>query len=90
MRRAPSDVLRSVGRRIAELRRDHGLTQEQLGARLQVSEQYLRRIELGVQNVTLRTLANVANALRVDVGALFEAPRPASRAVRKGRPRKTP
>jgi transcriptional regulator with XRE-family HTH domain len=89
MRRAPSDVLRSVGRRIAELRRDHGLTQEQLGARLQVSEQYLRRIELGSQNVTLRTLANVANALRVDVAALFEAPRPGSRAVRQGRPRKT-
>ena len=88
MRRAPSDVLQTVGRRIAELRRDEGLTQEQFAALLEVSEQYLRRIELGSQNVTLKTLANVANALDVDVAKLFEEPRPASRVVQMGRPRK--
>ena len=53
-----------------------------------MTDQYLRRIETGVQNVTLTTLVNLANALRVDVRDLFEPPRPGSRVVRMGRPRK--
>ena len=76
--------MKDVGRRLAELRRDLGLTQEQLAERLRMEANNLQRIELGMQNLTLRTLVRLANELEVKPGALFEPPR--SRVVRRGRP----
>lgn len=84
----PSDaekVARAVGRRIAELRRDQELTQEQFAVRLNVSIQHLRRIELAKTNLTLRTLVEIANVLAVPPIVLLEAPRTLT--VRRGRPR---
>ncbi len=77
-------VTKDVGRRIAELRADMGLTQEQLAERLRMATNNLQRIELGAQNLTIRTLVRFSKVLGVPVGALFEAPR--SRVIRTGRP----
>ena len=74
-----------VGRRIAELRRERGLTQEQFAERLGIAANALQRIELGMQNLTIRSLVRLANGLGVPLASLFEAP--ASRTVRSGRPR---
>jgi UDP-N-acetylglucosamine 1-carboxyvinyltransferase len=81
----PDRCTRDVGRRIAELRRHRGWTQEQLAERLGIQANNLQRIELGMQNLTLRTLVRLANGLGVGLMALFEAP--TSRVVRPGRPR---
>lgn len=81
-------VIKDVGRRLAELRRERGLTQEQLAERLRMAPTNLQRIELGMQNLTLRTLVRVANELEVKPAALLEPPR--SRVVRTGRPPKGP
>ncbi len=61
---SPPDLSRAVGRRIAELRRLRGLTQETLAARVGMATKYLQRVESG-HNVTLRTLGVVAHALDV-------------------------
>lgn len=82
----PERVARALGRRIAELRADHGWTQDSFAERLGVSVQYLRRIELARTNLTVPKLVELANALRVRVAELFEAPR--SMDVRRGRPQK--
>jgi transcriptional regulator with XRE-family HTH domain len=82
----PTRCTRDVGRRIAELRRERGWTQEQLAERLGIQANNLQRIELGMQNLTLHTLVRVANGLGVGLAPLFEAP--TSRAVRPGRPKK--
>lgn|SRR5579872_1409049 len=55
--RAPKDV----GRRIAELRRERGWTQEHLAERLGLQANNLQRIELGMQNLTVRSLVRLAN-----------------------------
>ncbi len=55
----PDLVLRSVGRRVAELRSG---TQEELAERLGVSIKYLQRIEAGRPNLTIRSLVRIANA----------------------------
>ncbi len=83
----PADVLRDVGRRIAELRAAQGWTQEKMAETLDVNLPYLQRIEGGRENLTVRSLTRVAHALGVRVAALFEPP--ADRAQRgPGRPRK--
>jgi transcriptional regulator with XRE-family HTH domain len=84
----PERLVQRVGRRIAELRRTSGMTQEVFAEALGVSVQYASRIETG-ENLTLHTLAKVSRALHVEVIDLFEAPKPLTTLVRRGRPKKT-
>lgn len=86
-REDPDAVARNVGRRIAELRRDRGLTQEELAAVLDVSVRWVARVELSAVNLTLHTLTKVANGLRVPTRALLDPPGPGAREIKRGRPR---
>jgi len=80
-------VLQAVGRRVAELRHQAGLTQEQLAEALDVGSQHVQRIERGSINSTLLALARLADVLGVELPALLE---PSDHVRRVGRPRKTP
>ena len=55
-----------VGRNFARLRREKGLTQEQVEERSGFSQQYLSSLERGKRNPTVITLYELAQAL--DVG----------------------
>ncbi len=65
----------NAGRQLAEvlrrLRRDAGLTQTAMARRLGVSQPTLNRLEAGEQNTTLKTLDQLARALRCGVSDLF-------------------
>ena len=78
-----ADVLRDVGRRIAELRHAAGLTQEQVAEKLGVSTRFYARIESGTANLTLRTMVNVAEVLGTCLAELIVPP--ASREAKRGR-----
>jgi transcriptional regulator with XRE-family HTH domain len=67
----PEVVLLVVGKRIGELRAARGLSQGQLAKRAKLTQQHLQRIESGLQNVTVRSLARVCIALDVHPGWLF-------------------
>lgn len=81
-------IIGDVGRRVAEIRAERGLTQEQLAERAGVLPKYIQRIEWGRENLSIESLVNLANLLRTDVKALFEEPQ-TRRRRRPGRPRKT-
>ena len=83
----PERVCRNVGRRIAELRKERGMTQEEFSVILGTSFQWVSQLESG-RNMTLHSLARVANALHVSLEALLALPTAASRVRRAGRPRK--
>ncbi|MBI5499778.1 MAG: helix-turn-helix transcriptional regulator [Deltaproteobacteria bacterium] len=80
----PDRVLRDVGRRIAELRRQKGYTQERLAEKAEVSIKFLQRVEGGRENLTVRSLTRFAALLQVGVPELFTVP--VNRTVRRGRP----
>lgn len=82
------EVLRDLGRRVAELRAARGLTQERFAEEADVTVQYLQRVERGRENLTVRSLVRLAVLLRVSITDLFAMP--AQREVRPGRPRRTP
>lgn len=77
-----------VGRRIAELRRGKGYTQEQMAELLDVGSRYVSRAERGDENLTLESLAKVASVLGVRARALLDAPAKTALSVRPGRPRR--
>jgi transcriptional regulator with XRE-family HTH domain len=83
----PERAIRLVGARVAESRRAAGLTQEALAERLSISSKYLQRVEAGLENLTLRSLVALANAVDVAPRDLLLKPRNAA-PTRPGRPRK--
>jgi transcriptional regulator with XRE-family HTH domain len=58
--------------RLKRLREERGLTQEQLAKRSGMSHGYLARLEIGMHDPSLSTLAKLARALRVTVAELVE------------------
>lgn len=71
----PVDAMKRLcGRRIAAERARHGWTQAALAAALDVSVQYVQRVEGGKQNMTLATLVRIAGALGVEVVTLVSQP----------------
>jgi transcriptional regulator with XRE-family HTH domain len=83
--REPDLILQWIGRRVAELRKAQRLTQAQLAERLDVSDGYLKRIERGRENLTVRSLVLIATALGTTIEELFQEPEHKSR-PRPGRP----
>jgi transcriptional regulator with XRE-family HTH domain len=59
------DMRKLVGSNFARLRREKGLTQEEVEARSGFSQQYLSGLERGRRNPTVITLYELAQALDV-------------------------
>jgi transcriptional regulator with XRE-family HTH domain len=56
---------------VKALRRVRGLSQEELGLRINADQAYISRIEAGRQNPTLESLAELAQALDAPIDSLF-------------------
>lgn len=59
------DMRLLVGRNFARLRREKGLTQEEIESRSGFSQQYLSSLERGRRNPTIITLYELSRALGV-------------------------
>ncbi|WKL23494.1 helix-turn-helix transcriptional regulator (plasmid) [Agrobacterium tumefaciens] len=59
------DMRKLVGRNFARLRREKGLTQEDVEARSGYSQQYLSGLERGKRNPSVITVYEIAQALGV-------------------------
>ncbi|TYB86096.1 helix-turn-helix transcriptional regulator [Oceaniovalibus sp. ACAM 378] len=66
------DMRKLVGRNFSRLRREKGLTQEQVEERSGFSQQYLSSLERGRRNPTVITLYELAQALGVGHVELVE------------------
>ena len=65
------DIKKSFGARIKEIRESKGLNQEQLAECVNMESRHISRIETGKSFTTLENIANIANALDVDIDVLF-------------------
>ena len=61
----------AFGRRVAELRRSAGYSQEQFAFKCNVDRTYIGTIERGEKSPTLNTIAKIANALGITKSELF-------------------
>ncbi len=62
---------RLIGKRIQAVRKQRGLTQEQLSQMVDLSTNYLSNIETGFKTPKLETLVQIMNALECDANALL-------------------
>ena len=65
-------IKRLFGKRVRERRLALGLTQQELADRAGLHRSYIGEIELGRRNVTLKSVAKIAEVLQVDVASLLE------------------
>jgi len=61
-----------IGKRIKELRKSKGLSQEELAEKADTSPNYLSRMERGTENPTLDMLIKLSNALEVEMWEMFD------------------
>jgi transcriptional regulator with XRE-family HTH domain len=66
-----TDILKLVGNRIRQIRKEKGLSQEQVGEKADFHYSYIGRIERGEKNISLLTLSRIADALNVGIHQFF-------------------
>lgn len=65
------DYFKVLGGRIAQLRKDHGMTQVQLAEALEISQQMVASYEVGRRRIPVSMLQVLARALSVSVEELL-------------------
>jgi transcriptional regulator with XRE-family HTH domain len=66
------DMEKQIGERIAQFRRERGLTQAQLAERIDVATETISRLERGSSIPSVKTLYAISSALDVDLKDFFE------------------
>lgn len=63
--------LKTFGKRLAEIRKDKGITQEQLAELVDVHRTYIGFIEQGKRNPSIGNIHKIALALKIKLSELF-------------------
>ena len=65
------EVLIKFGEKVREIRKEKGLSQEELAYRANLHRTYIGMIERAEKNITLLNIEKIANALEISVNDLF-------------------
>ena len=66
------EIKKLFGMRIKELRKNLGLSQEELAEKAEITSKYLSRVEMGQHFPSIDTLVKLANVLNVELKDFFE------------------
>jgi transcriptional regulator with XRE-family HTH domain len=64
-------ILIEFGERVREIRKEKGLSQEELAHKADLHRTYIGMIERAEKNITLVNIEKIANALDVSLNSLF-------------------
>ena len=65
------DIAILLGRRIKELRKKTGISQEKFALRIDMDRTYFASVESGKRNISVRNIKKIADGLEVSVSELF-------------------
>ena len=65
------EILIKFGERVRKIRREKGLSQEELSFKADLHRTYIGMIERAEKNITLLNIEKIANALEVSVSELL-------------------
>lgn len=63
--------LKIIGQNISKLRKESNLTQEDLSGMAQIDRSYLSDVEHGKENISIKTLVKIADALECALSDLI-------------------
>jgi transcriptional regulator with XRE-family HTH domain len=64
--------LKSFGKQLSEIRKQKGVTQEQLADKVDVHRTYIGFIEQGKRNPSIANIYKISKALKIEIGELFK------------------
>lgn len=67
-----TDVLQKFGRRVRELRKERGYSQEAFADKCGLDQTYIGGIERGKRNAALRNIESISNALDITLSELIK------------------
>jgi transcriptional regulator with XRE-family HTH domain len=70
--RIPNQLLKALGQRIRELRKDQGYSQEAFADKCGVHRTFMGTIERGESNLSFKNILKVATTLGISLSALFQ------------------
>lgn len=65
------DIIIRFGKAVRKLRRDQGISQEELAERCGLHRTYISDVELGKRNVSLENIERIATSLNKSIVELF-------------------
>ena len=65
-------ALRRFGRRVSQLRKEGGWSQEAFALEVGIARSYMSGVERGTRNLSFKTVAKIANKLHVTISELCE------------------
>ena len=68
------DIKSLIGKRIRDLRKQRGLSQEGLGWKAELHFTYIGAVERGERNCSIITLEKIAKGLEINIQDLFNTP----------------
>jgi len=71
MAKTRQQTLKALGKKIKKLRKENGLTQEQLAEQLRISTVYVGFLEAGKGSPSLKLLMKISRKFKVKVEDLF-------------------
>jgi len=71
MKDTTDGIRKKLGERIRELRKSAGITQEELGEKAELNYKFIGELERGQVNVSLDSIARIADAIGVKIGDIF-------------------
>ena len=66
-----TDIKNALGKRIRELRKDRGWSQEKMAEISGMHWTYIGQVERGERNLTLESIECIAKAFRIKIAQLF-------------------
>lgn len=68
-----SEIHKKFGQRLKTLRKEKGMTQEDLAFKVKVDRSYMGFVERGEKNVTLKRLVDISKAFQITLSELFRS-----------------
>ena len=67
-----ADILKLFGKRVREIRKAQGLSQEELAERANLHNTYIGGVERGERNLSLKSIEKIADALKISANIFLE------------------
>lgn len=74
-----NDMIKLIGERIRNLRKERNWTQEELAYRANIHRSHLGEIERGETNVTVESIAKIASAFEITLEDIFRHLQPSNK-----------
>ena len=66
------DIQKSFGKKVQELRKQKGISQEKFALSIDMDRTYLASVEAGKRNIAIKNIKKISDGLDISLSQLFE------------------